>query len=159
MFFSRAKSTVRIETNRVAEIRLVADSPEHLQTLKACSGKIQDPSTTAVPKDQIRFSSASIMSTKVLISSRWAIPARSLRIFKRAQAVSSFASGRLRTSFHREAFSAGDFSYRSLRTPVANLAVGHGIFHNLDKLFMRDAGGFEPEAVKTLAEIFRVIGM
>ena len=40
---------VRIQTNRVAEIKLVADSAEHLQTLKACLPKFKI--TTAVSKD------------------------------------------------------------------------------------------------------------
>jgi len=43
--------------------------------------------------------------------------------------------------------------------PVADLAVGQGFFHDGDELFMRHAGGLEPEAVKGFAEVFLVIGM
>jgi hypothetical protein len=48
-FFPCEAYWVRVETNRVVEIKLVADSAEHLQTLKACLPKFKI--TPAVPKD------------------------------------------------------------------------------------------------------------
>ena len=49
--------------------------------------------------------------------------------------------------------------FHVLPHPIANLAVGDGFFHHFDHLFVRDAGVFEPHAVKALAEIFLVIGV
>ena len=39
---------VRIQTNRIAEIKLIADSAEHLQTLKACLPKFKITNTDAM---------------------------------------------------------------------------------------------------------------
>ena len=49
VFFPCEVYWVRIQTNRVAEIKLVADSAEHLQTLKACLPKFKI--ATAVSQD------------------------------------------------------------------------------------------------------------
>ena len=56
-------------------------------------------------------------------------------------------------------FLFGLCSFDVLPHPVADLAVGNGVFHHLDELFMRQAGGLEPEAVKPLAEIIGVVGV
>lgn len=46
-----------------------------------------------------------------------------------------------------------------LAHPVADFAVGDGVFHDVDKLLLAQAGGFEPEPVETFAEVFLVIGV
>ncbi len=67
-------------------------------------------STTTTAEDcQIRFSSASMKSTKVWTSSRWPIPASSLRIFKRARIAGSFSLPRFSTNSRCAAFSASIF--------------------------------------------------
>ena len=46
-----------------------------------------------------------------------------------------------------------------LTDPIADLAVGDGVFHNFNHFGVRQAGGLEPLAIETLAKIFRVIGV
>ena len=46
-----------------------------------------------------------------------------------------------------------------LADPVTDLAVGDGLADGFDEILMLHTGGFEPHAIKTLAEILGVIGM
>ena len=43
--------------------------------------------------------------------------------------------------------------------PITDLAIRDGLFHDLHKLFMRHAGGLEPESVKRFSQIFLIIHM
>ena len=53
----------------------------------------------------------------------------------------------------------GGGAFHILANPVADLAVGEGIFYDFDELFVRDAGGLEPEAVEGFAEIFLIVAV
>ena len=46
-----------------------------------------------------------------------------------------------------------------LTDPIADFAVGDGVFHDFNHFVVGEAGGLEPHAIETFAEIFRVIGV
>jgi pyruvate/2-oxoglutarate dehydrogenase complex dihydrolipoamide dehydrogenase (E3) component len=50
-------------------------------------------------------------------------------------------------------------SFYVLAHPVANLTVVYGLFHDVNHLFVGNAGTFEPHAVEAFAEILLIIGM
>jgi len=53
----------------------------------------------------------------------------------------------------------GGGSFDVLTDPIADFTVGGGVFHDFNHLVVREAGGLEPHAVETFAEIVRVIGV
>ena len=86
------------------------------------------------------------------------MPACSLRIWSRARAVASPARRAAQNILPVGLFFGGG-AFDIQTHPVVHLAVGHRILDHGHKLLMRQPRSLQPTAVKTLAQIFVIIGM